>query len=87
MYFSKIIKTGDRQREFNFRKLTRHADTGFSVDVPDDKGNRIMFNMFLNAEGEWKTDSENLPIWVQQVEGILAEAIREHHEARPVKKR
>jgi hypothetical protein len=87
MYFSKIIKTGERQREFNFRKLHRNSDTGFSVDVPDDKGNRIMFNMHLTADGEWKTDAENLPAWIMSVENILADAIREHHDARPVKKR
>jgi hypothetical protein len=87
MYFSKIIKTGDRQREFNFRKLTRNDAKGFSVDVPDDKGNRIMFQMFLNADGEWRTDAENLPTWVHHIEGILADAIREHDESQPIKKR
>jgi hypothetical protein len=87
MYFSKIIKTGERQREFNFRKLSRTPDTSFSVDVPDDKGNRIMFQMHLNTEGEWKTDNENLPVWVHHAEAVLADAIREHHNAQPAKKR
>jgi hypothetical protein len=87
MYFSKIIKTGERQREFNFTKLTRNATNHFSVDVPDDKGNRIMFNMHLSSDGVWKTDAEDLPSWIQHVEGVLAEAIREHDETRVVKKR
>jgi hypothetical protein len=55
--------------------------------VPDDKGNRIMFQMFLNADGEWRTDAENLPTWVHHIEGILADAIREHDESQPIKKR
>jgi hypothetical protein len=87
MYFSKIIKTGERQREFNFTKLSRTTDTGFRVDVPDDKGNRIMFQMHLNGQGEWKTDDENLPVWVQHVETVLGDAIKEHHDARPTRKR
>jgi hypothetical protein len=87
MYFSKIIKTGERQREFNFTTLSRANDTGFRVDVPDDKGNRIMFQMHLNGEGEWKTDDENLPVWVHQVEAVLGDAIKEHHDTRPARKR
>jgi hypothetical protein len=87
MYFSKIIKTGERQREFNFTKLSRTTDTGFSVDVPDDKGNRIMFRMHLNPEGEWKTEDENLPLWVHNAETFLADAIKEHHDTREPKKR
>lgn len=87
MYFSKIIKTGERQREFNFTKLSRNATTRFSVDVPDDKGNRIMFNMHLDAEGEWKTDTEDLPSWIHHVEGMLADAIREYDAALPRKRR
>lgn len=87
MYFSKIIKTGERQREFNFTRLSRTPETGFSVDVPDDKGNRIMFRMNLNPEGEWKTEDENLPLWVHNAETFLAAAIKEHHDIREPKKR
>ena len=87
MYFSKIIKTGERQREFNFTKLTRNATPRFSVDVPDERGNRIMFSMLQDDAGEWRTDTENLPSWIHHVEGMLAEAIREFDEARPQKKR
>lgn len=87
MYFSKIIKTGERQREFNFTKLSRTTDNGFSVDVPDDRGNRIMFRMHLNPEGVWKTDDENLPAWVHHVETVLGEAIREHHDSHTPRKR
>jgi hypothetical protein len=54
-YFSKIIKTGERQREFNFRQLPGSGEVSYSVDVPDDKGNRIVFNMQKNGEGKPKT--------------------------------
>ena len=85
MYFSKIIKTGERQREFNFRKLSSTEDVSYSVDVPDDKGNRVVFNMYKNAEGNWKTAAKSLPLWIHNAEDALGEAIEEHKEAGSVK--
>jgi hypothetical protein len=86
MYFSKIIKTGERQREFNFRKLSGATETSYSVDVPDDRGNRVMFHMFKNEEGRWKTAVETLPPWVYHAEVALSEAIEENRSLKPVKK-
>ena len=40
--FTKLIKVDGRLREFNFRKMTQSSGIQFSVDVSDDKGNRIM---------------------------------------------
>jgi len=79
VYFSKIIKTGDRQREFNFRQLSSGADIRYSVDVPDDKGNRMVFSMYKNAEGNWKTAAQSLPMWVHNAENKLGDAIEENH--------
>ena len=42
IYFSKIVKMGERLREFNFRKIPS-TDNEFHVDVTDDRGNRHMF--------------------------------------------
>ena len=75
IYFSKVIKAGERQREFNFRQLTHTEDKSYSVDVPDDKGQRISFTMNLDTNGVWKTDDQNLPVWIQEVEPALNEAI------------
>ena len=63
-YFSKVIKAGERQREFNFRQTSNNDETRYSVDVPDDKGNRVMFSMYKNAEGMWKTSAQLLPLWI-----------------------
>ena len=85
-YFSKVIKAGERQREFNFRQLSNGADTRYSVDVPDDKGNRIMFSMYKNADGQWKTAAQLLPMWIHDTELALAEAIEENKTSELEKK-
>lgn len=77
-YFSKVIKAGERQREFNFRQSTRNDDTKYSIDVPDDKGNRLTFSMSKNADGQWKTDAQTLPLWIQDAEPALDYAIEEN---------
>ncbi|RYZ23301.1 MAG: hypothetical protein EOO16_05690 [Chitinophagaceae bacterium] len=81
IYFSRIIKAGDRQREFNFRALPSGNDTRYEVDVPDDRGQRICFIMQRGPEGQWKTDDGPLPEWVMAAEPKLDGAIREHLES------
>ena len=78
IYFSKLIKTAERLREFNFRQLITDTDVKYSVDVPDDKGNRIKFSMTKNAGGNWKATSLALPAWVLDAEADLGEAIEEN---------
>lgn len=78
VYFSKVIKTGDRNREFNFRQVSAGADERYSVDVPDDKGNRVTFSMYKNAQGAWKTASQSLPLWIHNTETELGNAIDEN---------
>ena len=87
IYFSKIIKTGERQREFNFRRLSNASDASYTVDVHDERGNRIVFSMYKNAEGNWKTAAQNLPIWIHNAETVLADAITENSVVVPAKKR
>ena len=85
-YFSKLIKAGDRLREFNFRQTSLNDNSRYSVDVPDDKGNRITFSIYKNADGEWKVAAQLIPMWVHNSELDLAKAIEENNEAQLTKK-
>ena len=85
-YFSKLIKAGDRLREFNFRQTYLSDDSRYSVDVPDDKGNRIMFSIYKNSSGEWKVAAQLMPMWVHNAELDLAKAIEENKETQLIKK-
>jgi hypothetical protein len=76
-YFSRIIKAGERQREFNFRQLSGGTELRYHVDVPDDKGNRIIFQMHKDAEGKWKTSASVLPLWIHNAEDALGNIITE----------
>ncbi|WP_132052563.1 hypothetical protein [Pseudocnuella soli] len=80
-YFSKIIKAGQRQREFNFRRLSAGPEARYHVDVNDDKGNRLIFNLIKDAGGQWKTTGTDLPEWVYGVESDLGSSIEEHLSA------
>ena len=76
-YFSKVIKAGERQREFNFRQLSGGAEIKYHVDVPDDKGNRIVFQMYKDAGGKWKTSASVLPLWIYNAEELLGDVSAE----------
>ena len=86
-YFSKVIKAGERQREFNFRQTSNNDASRYSIDVPDDKGNRVMFSMYKNSEGQWKTAAQLLPLWIHDAESILAEAIEENRKNEVARKK
>lgn len=73
--FTKLIKAPAQLKEFNFRKLPG-AEELFHVDVNDDRGNRIMFNMKLE-NGEWKIANNIVPKWISDAEGKLRAAIEE----------
>jgi hypothetical protein len=74
-YFSKVIKAGERQREFNFRKLVSGNEFSYHVDVPDDKGNRIIFQMSKNEDGIWVASTPSLPVWIHDAGEVLNETI------------
>jgi hypothetical protein len=86
-YFSKVIKAGERQREFNFKLTSVNDENRYSVDVPDDKGNRVLFSMYKNADGAWKTSAQLLPLWIHNAEESLAEAIEENRKINTEKKK
>ena len=58
--FTRLIKADGRLKEFNFRKPNGREEGLFTVDVIDDRGNRIIFNM-AKEENAWRIVSENLP--------------------------
>ncbi len=76
IHFTKLVKTADRVREFNFRLLPGNDKTLFHVDVPDDRGNRIMFKMQKQQE-QWHILELDLPKWVYDNEPRLNELIAE----------
>src|SRR5688500_9739828 len=51
--FTKLLKAEGRQREFNFRKPNGRGEGTFTVDVVDDRGNRLIFRM-EKEENSWK---------------------------------
>lgn len=64
--FTRLVKADGRLREFNFRKYRGEDDQLlFSVDVGDDRGNRIIFKMKKDDTG-WKIVPvpAPLPQWV-----------------------
>ncbi len=75
--FSKLIKADGRLREFNFRRVNGLLEELFTIDVSDDRGNRIMFKM--RKEGnEWLISSEKaLPEWIISNSLHFSESIEE----------
>lgn len=74
--FSLLVKAGDRVREFNFRKLKSPGEEQFSVNVCDERGDRILFGL-RKEEGNWRISSGALPSWITQNERRLAEAVEQ----------
>lgn len=76
IHFTKLIKTAGKQREFNFRKI-KNAEAGlFSIDVADDRGNRIVFKMQQQG-AHWRLIEHDLPVWIVNVEEELSQKITE----------
>jgi hypothetical protein len=73
--FSRLVKASDRLREFNFRKVGGVSGGYFLVDVPDERGNRIIFKMHKN-DGQWKIVDEYVPNWIAALEDAFNEVIQ-----------
>ena len=74
--FTRLVKINGRLREFNFRKLKSPNEELFSVNVVNDRGDRILFNM--KKEGSaWKILGERLPDWIIEGEGELGQSIED----------
>lgn len=75
--FTKLVKADNRLREFNFRKINSKQDGLFTVDVSDDRGNRIIFNM-EKVDAHWHiVTGTTLPDWISKNEAIFEELIEE----------
>ncbi|MEP6675210.1 MAG: hypothetical protein ABJA78_08640 [Ferruginibacter sp.] len=74
--FTKLAKVNGRLREFNFRKPNGSEESLFSVDVIDERGSRIIFNM-KKTENEWKIVQQDLPDWIMASETTFNNLIQE----------
>ncbi len=74
--FTSLVKANGRQREFNFRKHNGIQEEVFTVDVSDDRGNRIIFQMHKEDKA-WKIIPQALPPWIPEVESKLNSLIEE----------
>lgn len=74
--FTRLVKVDGRLREFNFRKLGGPNEGIFTVDVSDDRGNRIIFRL-KKESNEWKIVPQQLPSWVHAKEKDFHELIEE----------
>ena len=79
-YFSKLIKAGERLREFNFRQTSLNDNSRYTIDVPDDNGKRIVFSIYQNVDAQWKVAAQLMPLWVHDAEIALGDAIKENNE-------
>ncbi len=74
--FTRTIKADNRLREFNFRKLGGLQEGIFTIDVVDDRGNRIMFRM-QKDDNTWRIVNQPLPDWIVKNERNFHELIEE----------
>lgn len=76
IHFTKLIKAAGKLREFNFRKIKSPDGPLFSIDVADDRGNRITFKM-LQEGTAWRLMDNDLPPWIVASEEQLNAKIAE----------
>jgi hypothetical protein len=74
--FTRLVKAEGRLREFNFTKAKSPDEEVFSVNVVDERGDRIVFNM-NKKENDWRIIPGQLPNWIQKNENSLDEVIKD----------
>lgn len=75
--FTKLIKADGRLREFNFRRYNPgDQPVVFSVNVVDNRDNRILFEMLL-VDNTWKIVEQQLPAWITDNELQFHQSIEE----------
>ena len=72
--FTRLVKAEGRLREFNFRKIKSPDEEVFSVNVCNERGDRIVFTM-QKQENDWRITPCQLPQWILQNENSLNDAI------------
>lgn len=76
--FTRLVKINGQLKEINFRKSNITDEGQFTVDVIDERSNRIIF--YMVKEDQWKIITENLPAWIMNEENILNDIIKEELE-------
>lgn len=74
--FSLLIKLDGRLREFNFRKFRNTEEDTFSVNVCNERGDRIFFEMKKQENG-WEFSPSNLPVWIEENKKTIRQAVDE----------
>ena len=74
LQFTRLLKAQGYLREFNFTRTSGKGETIFTVDVTDDRSNRILFHM-QKQDNLWKIQPQSLPTWITQKETDLHELI------------
>lgn len=78
--FTRLVKAHGRLREFNFRRINNAEGESFSVNVCDDRGERILFRM-QRDNNNWRFVTQQLPMWVVEQEDKLHQLIEEELQA------
>ena len=73
--FTRLVKINGQLKEINFRKSNTTNEGIFTVDVIDDRSNRIIF--YMQKDDQWKIITENLPAWIVNEESSLNDIIVE----------
>ena len=74
--FTRLVKIGGQLKEFNFRKLNKTQPSLFTVNVCNERGDRIVFNI-EKKENDWKIETSELPKWILQSENNLGALIED----------
>ena len=74
--FSLLIKLDGRLREFNFRKIRNSKVDTFSVNVCNERGDRIFFDM-KKLDSSWDFTPSNLPGWIEQNKKVIRQAVED----------
>lgn len=74
--FTRLVKAEGQLREFNFRKLSTSIDPLFSVNVCNERGDRIIFNI-VKKDNNWKIQADEIPKWIMQSETNLGAVIED----------
>jgi len=74
--FTRLVKADGRLREFNFRKVKTPEEELFSVNVCNERGDRINFSM-EKKEDAWRIIPSQLPQWILQNENDLDKNIKD----------
>jgi hypothetical protein len=79
--YTRLLKMGGRLREVNFRKQPNLEET-YHVDCTDERGLRFMFLMHQTPGGSWQAASTELPAWIREAEGVIAQTITDEETVR-----